>query len=553
MNHRSIAAALGLIVAVTVTHEATGAPSLRLDSAVIPVCTTAGTQFDPRTVSGGAGGTIVTWSDHRAGSFAPNIFSQRIGPSGDLLWGTGGVAASTQNTTSDIFKVCSDGSGGVIIAWSDQRTSSADVYVQRINAAGQRAWAPAGVAIATGPSEQVVGAVAADGTGGAVVAWHASNGNFYAQRVGATGELLWGSSGLGLCTVLGAKGTIQMIPDGAGGVIAAWDDGRQGNGWSVYAQRLNSSGAPQWVTNGVVLSTDLYVNMRRPAIIPDGSDGAFVAWFSSAGARVARIGSGGASVWPGGDVELGAGPPWESTSPALVSDGQGGAIVAFSGASSLIRVQRISAHGVALWPLGFRPVATTSYVQSDVSMIADGAGGAVLTWSDLETHPSDWNVSAQRINESGSRLWSEAGTEAAGGPGDQTNPRVAFEGSGAAFVAWESGSGDILGTRLANATVDAPEVAIAAPSLRAAPNPLTRGQRATVNFGLSRPGLADIEILDVSGRRVQVLARHEFPAGRHAAYWDGRLENGQPARAGIYFVSLRTEGAQLHQRLILLD
>ena len=49
-------------------------------------------------------------------------------------------------------RITSDGSGGAIITWMDDRdiaTNSTDIYAQRINAAGITVWTANGVAICT--------------------------------------------------------------------------------------------------------------------------------------------------------------------------------------------------------------------------------------------------------------------------------------------------------------------------------------------------------------------------------------------------------------------
>ena len=44
----------------------------------------------------------------------------------------------------------------------------------------------------------------------------------------------------------------QIIPDGMGGAIIAWGDGRNGKN-DIYVQRMDSYGVPQWTPNGVEL------------------------------------------------------------------------------------------------------------------------------------------------------------------------------------------------------------------------------------------------------------------------------------------------------------
>jgi hypothetical protein len=106
------------------------------------------------------------------------------------------------------------------------------------------------------------------------------------------------------------------------------------------------------------------------------------------------------------------------------------------------------------------------------------------------------------------------------------------------------GSSQVLGTvRLAPAV----------PRLRlwpGAPNPFTTS--TAIAFELDRAGEARLEVLDVSGRSVAVLASGSLPAGRHEVIWDGTMSGGRQAGSGIYFLRLRTPGgAVLAQRVVL--
>src|SRR6185437_12662899 len=91
---------------------------------------------------------------------------------------------------------------------------------------------------------------------------------------------------------------------------------------------------------------------------------------------------------------------------------------------------------------------------------------------------------------------------------------------------------------------------LAAPSPQAAaefalrsvrPNPF--GARTTATFTLGRAGRVDLTIADVLGRHVRSVARGLWlTAGPHTIAWDGTRDNGSSASAGVYFVTLKSEG-----------
>ena len=79
-----------------------------------------------------------------------------------------------------------------------------------------------------------------------------------------------------LCTATGAQTTPAIISDGAGGAIVAWADARSGNR-DIYVQRISADGVPLWTAGGVPLST-VTGDQANPTIVTDGAGGAIVAW-----------------------------------------------------------------------------------------------------------------------------------------------------------------------------------------------------------------------------------------------------------------------------------
>ncbi len=72
------------------------------------------------------------------------------------------------------------------------------------------------------------------------------------------------------------------------------------------------------------------------------------------------------------------------------------------------------------------------------------------------------------------------------------------------------------------------------------PNPLLSS--SVLRFDLASPASARLEIFDLSGRRVAVLADRDFTPGRYSLRWDGRNASGASAGAGLYFVRLSGRG-----------
>ncbi len=82
------------------------------------------------------------------------------------------------------------------------------------------------------------------------------------------------------------------------------------------------------------------------------------------------------------------------------------------------------------------------------------------------------------------------------------------------------------------------------------PNPFNPS--TTIAFELPRAGNAKLEVFDVKGRRVRVLADGHHAAGAHSVVWDGRGANGAEAASGSYFYRLTTDGGSLNGKMLLL-
>ncbi|MCK4539487.1 MAG: hypothetical protein KAV42_11885, partial [Candidatus Krumholzibacteria bacterium] len=71
----------------------------------------------------------------------------------------------------DLSEIVSDGAGGSIIVWQDNRNGDMDIYAQRIDSNGAVLWTIDGVPICTATGEQSIPRITSDGAGGAVVTW----------------------------------------------------------------------------------------------------------------------------------------------------------------------------------------------------------------------------------------------------------------------------------------------------------------------------------------------------------------------------------------------
>jgi FtsP/CotA-like multicopper oxidase with cupredoxin domain len=84
---------------------------------------------------------------------------------------------------------------------------------------------------------------------------------------------------------------------------------------------------------------------------------------------------------------------------------------------------------------------------------------------------------------------------------------------------------------------------------RVAPNPSTDG-RITVSFGVANQTTVRMEVLDVQGRQVAVLADGTFRPGNYSLAWDGAGAAGK-VRSGVYFVRYAAAGHEFTRRVAI--
>jgi hypothetical protein len=212
----------------------------------VPVCTAPGSRL-PRITSDGAGGAIITWRDPR-NTTNYDIYAQRIDGSGKTLWHMDGIPVCTVAGAKWWPLIVSDGAGGAIITWRDYRSgTNYDVYAQRVSPSGKALWKVNGVPVCTNTFNERYHEIDSDGAGGAIIAWYDERGtgnyDIYAQRVSSTGKALWRVNGVPVCTATEDQQYPNVTADRGGNAIITWLDFRSGTNYDVYAERLKSDGA----------------------------------------------------------------------------------------------------------------------------------------------------------------------------------------------------------------------------------------------------------------------------------------------------------------------
>jgi len=601
----------------------------------LAVCSAAENQLDPIAISDARGGAIVVWKDFRNGNW--DYYAQRLTDLGAAVWTYDGLAVCTEATNQQGRATVSDGEGGVVLAWYDYRNGNDDIFAQRVNASGVVSWTAGGVTVCNQASLQRQPSLASDGTGGAIVFWEDNRGggvasDIYAQRVSRAGAVVWTANGIAVCDAAGLQTHIYGVPDGTGGAIAAWSDAR-GAYPNEYVQRVSALGSPHWAANGLPLCTASGMSGYAP-LVSDGAGGAFGVWtdwrsgeedvyaqhvdqWGHLGVQPTIAGAEDVPNDEGGQVKL----SWHSSPldsfpdyaifdylvfrsvpPNLVMETlrQGATLVTGADADQHPGRRALLLRGADISAGAWEYVGSaTAYHLPIYSLVVptacDSVGGSnPMTWFMVEARTAGGTQWWFSDPDSGYSVDNLAPTTPAPFTGEYSNGVTIMSwgqcgaadfaeyylhrGHGADFVPGSEnlvatltstgyvdaagapfyyklcavdshGNASPFATLLPSGTVGVPgaalprELALSAP----APNPL-RGSCA-VQLALPRAAAVTLAVYDQQGRRVRTLLAGAQPAGERAVVWDGRDDGGRGVASGIYFVRCEFEGRTLTRRI----
>lgn len=559
-------------------------------------------QMHARIIADGSGGAIIVWQDERYIDVSGiDIYAQRFDSDGNIVWMINGRMICGETGYQFYPHVISDGAGGAIIAWNDERSGNRDIYAQRIDADGNNLWDAGGIAVATGADDQLfMDGFISDGSGGAFIGWQrqpaGANWNVVVQRISSDGSLLWGAGGVPLSSPIAIKSTPVLTRDDAGGIYVAWGDKRDDEG-DVYAQRVDADGNPLWTADGVALCTAAYLQ-AAVVIASDGSGGAIVAWWDIRSTVInhsdiyaQRIDSLGNTLWADDGapvVTAGSG----QMSPDIVADGAGGAIIAWEDDLRSTRMdiyaQRLDAAGVTQWTDGGISVSSVIGDQMQQRCCSDGKGGMILAWPDrrdgnpniyasridgdgglvatllqhMTTHVSSSSIALEWTlsDEGAGASFFIARREVNGGSLEIEDPVIARDGERYIYSDTSVRPGSIYRYIVDIIDEDGRRTLFETNRLAVPEIPLTLYQNhpnpfnpcTTIQFHLPKAQHVRLSVHDVSGRRIAVLADEFRNEGTHEIGWDGCDDRGLALESGIYLYYLQAGKERLSRKMILL-
>ena len=361
--------------------------------------------YASKLVPDGSGGVIVFWTDIRNGD--EDIHAQRFDMNGVKLWVETGMPIRIQAFTQVILKVISDGVGGAFcISGTKYPTGLKYINCIRIDSSGNEIWVRDNIQLE----------IKATGDGRMFSTYYNDEDDSRSVRlIDYNGDILWDQHITNSTSSSTNPATFKLISSGDC-IIVYWDDSDIRIEHSkCYAQKLDVNGNKLWGENGKVIIEGDYI-LRNLKCIPDNSNGAIMVWStgyldqqSERDLCAQRINSSGVMMWGSGEVEENRcllRHDFVDFSYNIVSDGCGGVIIswtAYEYEERNIHFQIVPPDGNPFRNYYGFPICTARYDQEFPCIVSDGGTGAIIAWLDDRGYDGN-RVYTNRIDEYGAAM-----------------------------------------------------------------------------------------------------------------------------------------------------
>jgi len=149
------------------------------------ICNATDDQEEVRICDSDDGDAVIVWNNGTIGN--DHIYAQKVTPDKDLLWGEDGVVVSDELSGKGGASICYNEIGGVILTWDDDRNGDDDIYAQKLGPNGSLLWGENAAAVCTKVNDQTDAVICFDENGGAVITWRDNRDGLdeviYAQKI----------------------------------------------------------------------------------------------------------------------------------------------------------------------------------------------------------------------------------------------------------------------------------------------------------------------------------------------------------------------------------
>jgi hypothetical protein len=513
-----------------------------------------------RMISDNAGGLFLGWDANY------NLRAQWIDKNGKKLWGEYGISVCDAPWPQHIYPGAGDvallSNGNLGMVWTDSRRGFPmwkDVYVQTINQNGVAQWDSNGVPAVVTEKDDSRPSLIPDADGGMFVFCLGlgedpleSKDNLYIQHFSATGERLWGETGILLKQVYRGDWEQYTVYNNlaASEMMLLFSIIIHESEKKLELNMINSDGVSIWGTGGKIIFEGPYCDCLH-VLKNDNQD--FLLVYRKLGIgerqvfmRKILIEDESLSI----DEEIPISPFYTGQEDvwiyAAVSDFSKGAYIIWKywdENGHEYSCQHSDSTGTRLWE-----------IKGAIEMISDGAGG-VIVFRQETVNDTTWSY-LQRVNYDGEMVWEVPFTDRPNIEwpklaGDQKGGvYLVFQYQGQIHLQWIDKDGRIGGISRVpeNQSVHPGTITLE----QNYPNPFN--SQTVISYELSNhvPQQTTLKIFNALGKEVQLLTNEIQTRGKYQLVWDTQNRANQPLPSGVYFCHLTSGCYHAMKKLILI-
>jgi hypothetical protein len=519
----------------------------------LAVCDESSDQYIPQIVTDGNDGCIIIWYDARNGMDHINVYGQRVSSDGEELWTLDGLQLSdtpSYTWVSYLF-MCSDDAGGAYLAWQDPREGNHNIYVQRIDSTGTPYWAANGIQISSTNQDDFINGIVTDGSGGCIVAWNewTTHEAIQCQRLNASGDKLWGTFGVEVSQGTDFATNSTIVPDGCGGIIACWLDGRYFPNWTdfkdIYAQRIDSLGQLCWADTGIcVVGLGSVPFSFFPRMVSNNADRYYIAWQdwrdASHDIYAQGLSQEGGVSWTDNGIVV-CDKPFDQVNPEIQMFDEQRIFCAWGDHYDYIYAQLMDDEGNHLWQYGGVLVASGSNELQLMDAVQLSSGYISVVYSEQLPGVSDEYIKAQALDTLGTCLWDTSDVYVSSVASGKSRVQMIADTCGGIIAVWQDYRNAAYVADIFAQRID-PHVAVkendgdrvSSMSLNVMPNPCVRF--VNIHYISQQDGNTHVAVYDITGSLVRELFSGSSGSGVHELTWDLTSDAGSPVSNGVYFV-----------------
>jgi len=425
------------------------------------------------------GGVYVAWLSDGNNY---QVYLQRLNSSGEPQWDDNGMVVSNNDNATWIavyhLNLAVDSEDNAIITTVDQRTGDTwEVYAYKLAPDGSMLWGVDGVALTASGVSNMSPRLTVLPDNSVVVTWTHDNNSVLLQRISSTGALLW-DTGI-LIEDDDAIGVLSPKPivTAEGDVLIQWIRQSGAYPWApdseLYLQKYDLNGNSQWINPLVVVGPVQFpMGNWQQQSVADAENGSFSGWTEMSGnvqnAGVQHITGFGALSWTGG-VDLSTNSSNFRISPQLAVAEDTQALMAVWGETNGtqsqhgVYAQRLDNSGNRLWGSNGTAVVplNSDYVYLDLSIA--GFGEDLITTYIQQLDYTNNDIYAARLDANGDYVWTGE-TVAVTNSGNLKSDMMVAKGLGCLFIAWTENGSIYTHCLLEDGTLGAPINALLVPS-----------------------------------------------------------------------------------------